>query len=190
MVDIINLSFIKNCKWLVNRKGVMVTFAVCILFMVILQIGMIKIWRYSGEYIIDMKTNYTPDCVYNTLNNFGEYGRGIYSYLNIIDFFFPFIYGLFLCSLIGYIFNMLYPSKNSILKLMFVPFIAGMFDLCENVCIANILHSYPSRIDEIAKLANFFTISKNVFLVISGLIVLFGIITYVRKTTKKISNQS
>jgi hypothetical protein len=160
-------------QYLISRKGIFITFIIFLTVAAILQIGVIKILNHSGEMIIDMRFSYSTTDVRETLESMGEHSRGIYSYLNGIDFIFPFTYMLFLFTAISVYLEKSLARETVVSKLALIPFIAGFFDLCENVCVSKILTDYPTLNDDTVNLSSTLTMAKWIFLSIAiGILVI------------------
>ena len=132
----------------------------------------------GGHGILDMEMGgYSADRAYEILEALGEEGRAFnMKYIVPLDFPFPLSYGLF------YFMTLTLIMKN-IRKRAKRPWIAGsiglaaaLFDWLENIMIINLLRNYPQRLDGVAKIASVLTQLKTLFLIISTLLVIVGLL--------------
>ena len=127
--------------------------------------------------MIDLKLSYSIQDVYGAFNAMGEEGRviNIYSTL-ILDTIYPILY----VSLILGTYMKLF-SKNS--YVLFIPILAGLFDLLENFQSVIMNFNY-SRLDETqVALASMTTSLKWFFVTLMILTLVFGL--YIKKFLRR-----
>lgn len=161
---------------MIQLKQIHRALAFFIIFFIAIGVGGLYVYNITGEQIIDLKFNYSPDEVNETLSDMGEKGRDAYLYVILADLYYPLAYVTFLGLAIGYIMQRVFPPDSMLQKLMFLPLLAGGADIGENMCLAKILYAFPARLDSVALLANYFTVAKNIVLLTTIGIVLIGLI--------------
>ncbi len=169
---------------MIERRQVYIALAFFTVFSIGISTGTLHIYTTTGEQLIDMKFNYTPDEVYETLTGMGEEGRDVYLYVMLADLYYPLAYGALLMLAIGYVIQRVFSPESMLQKLMFLPLIAGSADVGENVCLATILYAFPARVDDVARVANGFTIVKNLALLASIVLAIGGLLYLWRKRKK------
>jgi hypothetical protein len=88
----------------------------------------------------------------------------------------PILYTLIFGLLISWLFQRSFRPGSKLQKLNVVPVGAGVFDVLENVSIVILLLAYPARPTVVAWLATVFTMSKTIFLAVSALLILIGVV--------------
>ncbi len=155
---------------LVNRfatwKSVLlflVLFIVMTALMLGKPLGTAQVNEYSnGAGILDGTWNYTPEKTYDILDRQGELGRRAYSTLATLDFVYIIIYTPFLALSLAFLLQRLLAPASALQKSSLLPFVSGLADLGEGVCIHVMLANYPNRLMSIARLANYFTMIKTI----------------------------
>lgn len=131
--------------------------------------GVAKLKQLTGGIgIIDMEPGYTVDKAYNILESQGAEGRAYYLKRIIpMDFIFPLTYMLFYASALLYLQKLFHPQNTIVQYAVIVPLLAAVCDYSENLAIIRMLLNYPQRLVMTARIANFFTVSKLLFIGIS-----------------------
>ena len=126
----------------------------------------------GGAGIPDVLFSYTASDLYRMLNALSPAGRHAYTNMLIyFDFMFPALYSLALSTSIA----ALYKKSDWSPVLRRIPYFAGLFDWLENICILTALFYFPKTVS-IASFAGYATTAKYSFMVISLLILCFGVL--------------
>ncbi len=111
-----------------------------------------------GGEMIDLKLSYDLVAIQQVMLQYGAHGRAVYALAcPTLDTLFPLLYVTFFAGLL-YRFR---PNEKLWLA-AFVPFVAGIWDLCENAQITAMLLQYPEISVRQVALASFFTSTKHV----------------------------
>lgn len=124
----------------------------------------------------DMSFFYTVEELYDIADSYGVEGRNNYIYMRFtFDLVFPLIYGGFLVSILGWLYDMdrLLTWRD---RVVLLPFGAMIFDYLENVSTSTVMWYYPTRVDFVGFLATVFTPIKWVLLSIAFLLLIPGFI--------------
>lgn len=126
-----------------------------------------------GVTLLDSKVSYTASDAYNVLNSFTEKGRHVIVYAYIMDFIIPVLYSLFFTSLTAYLISKNKFVKESLYLIALVPFIAGIFDYCENSYFLMMINNFSvATVNDLAPFSMLCTQLKAVFTVVSFLIII------------------
>ena len=125
----------------------------------------------NGMGIPDTQMFYTPLQLQNMFRLYGPEGREMYLRLQWIDIVYPLIYSTLLASLLYLVY------KNTRLEnMVFVPFVAALFDYAENVLLRISILSFPNMQEEIVRIAGPVTFIKWLLLFFAFFLLLFGFI--------------
>ncbi len=124
--------------------------------------------RVSGESLFDVRWFYTPAQALEALSKFGEAGRQIYFSFLALDFLFPLIYALALSLLLSKLLRL--AGQERYLPLNLLPLLAAAFDYLENIHVLAMLLLFPSVHPALAMIAATGTLMKQVFLLMSLLL--------------------
>lgn len=130
--------------------------------------------------IIDTWFAYTPDRVYQVLPALGQQGRQLYAITELsLDLAYPLVYNSFLWLAITLVVDKTFHRQSPIQKLALLP--AGVLacDYAENILLAILLWSYPTRHTTLAWAASFFTTAKWVLGALAILSILLGLARYI-----------
>lgn len=125
---------------------------------------------------LDARVFYTPKEAFATVGSYGEARRfwiRIYLTWDIVN---PILYTLTFGLLTSWLFQRGFRSNSRLQKLNIVPVGAGLFDLLENLSIIVLLLAYPAQPTIVAWLSTVSTTSKTVFLTVSTLLILTGVV--------------
>jgi hypothetical protein len=134
---------------------------------------------------LDAQFYYTQEKAFSTVASYGDAGRfwiRIYLTWDIVN---PILYTLAFSLLISWLFQRGFKKGSKLQKLNVLPVGAGLFDLLENICIVTLLIVYPTKPVVVAWLSTVCTMSKMVFLGMSTLLVLIGLIKAAMNRFKK-----
>jgi len=130
--------------------------------------------------IIDTWFAYTPDKVYQLLDALKEQGRGLYAITELsLDLVYPLVYNSFLWLAITLVLNKTFPRQSRIQKLALLPSAVFACDYAENILLASLLWSYPTRHTSLAWAASFFTSAKWALGAMAILSILLGLARYI-----------
>ena len=145
--------FRKYFEFASGTKPLLISFA-GVLLMVLWVFPALPI---HGE-MIDLKLSYDLVAIQQVMLQYGAHGRAVYALAcPTLDTLFPLLYVTFFAGLL-YRFR---PNEKLWLA-AFVPFVAGIWDLCENAQITAMLLQYPEISVRQVALASFFTSTKHV----------------------------
>ncbi len=132
-------------------------------------IGHIK--AVSGGYSIPgLKFYYTAHQLHELFDHYGSIGISDYLKLQWIDMFYPIVYSLLLSSLLFLFFNEPKPKP-----IIYVPFLAAMFDYAENILLHSIAESFPVFNNTLARFAALCTAWKWLLIYLSILFIFYGL---------------
>lgn len=125
----------------------------------------------------DMSFIYTVEELYEIAESYGAVGRNNYIFMRFtFDLVFPLIYGGFLISSIGWLYN-----TDRLLNwrdlVVLLPCGALIFDYLENVSTSIVMWFYPARVDFVGFLATVFTPVKWVLVSLAFLALIPGFIS-------------
>ena len=124
----------------------------------------------------DMSFFYTVEELYDIAESYGAEGRSNYIVMRFtFDLVFPLIYGGFLISSLGWLYN-----TDRLLnwrdRVVLLPFGAVIFDYLENVSTSIVMWFYPARVDFVGFLATVFTPVKWGLLSVAFLVLIPGLV--------------
>lgn len=121
----------------------------------------------NNQPLLDLKPEFSPRGVYERLEDFGNEGRAAYlKLIPTIDLIFP------ICAFIFFLmFGRLAAEKygQPIYSRYYwtLPSIYLLMDFMENAFIVLLLVKYPERLDSIASVLGFISVTKRIFMIIS-----------------------
>lgn len=163
-----------------NLRTLFLLFAFVVLMIIVpdfikTPISPLKFEEYSkGLKMLDMTINYSPEEAYNLIENYGKQAIEYYLYvMEPIDVLIPAIMGLFLCVIYTITLRNMVTNKYITYAYIF-PILGCVFDYMENVGVITMLTNYPSKLVLVARITNFFTMAKSIFVTVSILIACFS----------------
>ncbi len=130
---------------------------------------------------------YSTADLYAMAEAYGPEGRAYYIYQRFtFDLIWPLVYLLFFLALITLLYRHL-PSTSSWRLVILLPFAGVLFDLLENSGAAYVMYIYPQTAPLIAPLVPLFTFFKWLFIGLSSMAILAGVVNLL---LKKISTKS
>jgi hypothetical protein len=116
---------------------------------------------YPKFQTLDTLLSYSPKRAYELISSYGEQGRQYYAVIEAtLDVLYPLITALMFSLLILYTFKRGFPNNNWVSYLSLAPYAILLADYLENVCVVTMLLGYPRELVSVAKISNFFTITK------------------------------
>ncbi|RED47001.1 hypothetical protein DFQ10_101780 [Winogradskyella eximia] len=144
----------------------------------------------NGIKLLDMMpTGYDLNYVSELFNSLGENGRLTYLTNQIpVDMFYPLLFGLSYCLLLGYFLKKLNKLNSPYIYLCVIPIIAGIADYLENIGIITMLKNYPELNETAVYTTNIFSVIKSIstsifFIALIVILVTLGIKILNRKKT-------
>ena len=115
----------------------------------------------GGVRILDMRLSYGPEEANELFEELGAEGRRAYLMLHLIpDMLFPISYALAFAFTSAWFLVRLLPVDHPLQWLSLTPLISGMADILENLSLAVVNASYPTRIDWLTDIASVLTMVK------------------------------
>lgn len=183
MLDRLQRTIQKHANW---RTALVLLVALAALSMLLnvtnAPIGLRSLTAHSGGLVIvDMRADYTPEDVYELLEALGPQGRRLYATMHLTaDAVFPVVYSSFFALITAWLLRSLAGADRPVQRLILLPYVAGLSDLSENVCVLVMNAAFPQRIDALAWVARVLTTIKFgllpvglVTIVVSGAILLW-----------------
>ncbi|CAG0957103.1 hypothetical protein ANAEL_00407 [Anaerolineales bacterium] len=116
---------------------------------------------YPKFQTLDTLYSYTPEKARELISSYGEQGRQSYLLTEVtLDLVYPFITALLFCLLILYTFKRAFPNNRRIWNLSLSSYLVMLADYLENACVVTMLLGYPREFTAIARISNFFTVTK------------------------------
>ena len=125
--------------------------------------------------------------VYQYVDNIGEGGRKVllemYQFQDLI---FPLAYGSFLFLLIAWLHKKCFPGSKKTWILCLIPLLMVVFDYIENFSMVALIQAYPDQLPGIAGRLFWFSVTKWVLGLISGIVVVSTLcILVIKKITRQ-----
>ncbi len=139
----------------------------------------------EGPPVLDLHFGFSAEQAYDTLEAFGEKGRGVYlEMLLVADTIYPLIYGLFLIFLASFFLKRTLKPDHPFRFINLLAVDAAIFDFLENAGIAYMIHQFPLRADFVAGLTSVFNIFKWVMIGLAMVLVLVSMVIFFIFTAK------
>lgn len=172
---------------LATAKNVTRSFIAALLFMVVMNLTATEFYRFThrvgildtggGANLLDNHTRgYSPDSAYQMIAAYGSQGIRYHLMLSTADIFFPPTLTWFLLLAIAYFYMPYFISHPPTRWLTLVPLIYLASDYLENVGITTMLLSFPAKIPDMARLANFMFMAKNISSTVAILEIVLGLV--------------
>ena len=129
----------------------------------------------------DVNLSFSPDLIYIFLTNIGVEGRYAFRVMHLtVDLTFPFVYSLFFYQLIRFLLDKL---KTNMKWLPFIPLLAGVFDIAENIILNYLTRAYPTYYPNLAFIVELLTMIKFALIAISFITALYLTLKLFQKST-------
>ncbi|MEO5660661.1 MAG: hypothetical protein ABIQ90_12845 [Polaromonas sp.] len=139
--------------------------------------GLIKIKPHAqGSNILDVELFYSAEQAYQRLALFGAPGRAVYYHILMGDLIYPALLGGLLSVSITWLFRRLNFSGAYWPCLGLLPLVNMAFDYTEDALLLTLLANYPAQLPWIATAAGLATLSKNIFGMLSFLVLGLGLL--------------
>ena len=183
------IAFIQNVA---TGKTVLVFFVpAMVLYSVMLLYTIPQVGKYSpGMKLFDLSpSGYSFVYALELLHALGAKGRDLYLYQQLpLDFIYPGLFAVSCCLLLSWLFAKSLNANSKMFYLCFVPLVAGLFDYLENILIVRMLTSYPNVAELHVSIASILTILKSGFTTAFFLLLLVGIILFLKRKWTDNSN--
>jgi len=175
----------------IEGKRVLILFIVTnIIYIFMLAVTIPKVMSFSnGMKLPDMlPMGYDPAYVNELLGALGAEGRNAYLFSQIpVDMVYPFLFGVSWCLVLAWSLDKLGKLNGSMIYLVLLPLLAGLFDYLENIGMIVILNRYPYNPDYLTQTTSVFTILKSLlstfyFITLIAVVVAFVIKKIPKKT--------
>jgi len=136
------------------KKAIIVCLILILIVEVFFTINMNALKEVSGHGILD-STIQNSQGYYDIISSYGDEGFRVYKNIRRVDMVFPLIYGLLLILLL----------KQVGFKYYWLPLVASLFDISENLLIGRMLNAYPDQLDVGLLLSSLIFIKFSIILV-------------------------
>jgi hypothetical protein len=135
--------------------------------------------HFGGMSPLDFHTSYNASEAYSVLASYGDTGRGWHAVVDVIDFLYIGSYALFFGMLMAYLITKAGYAQSKLSFVVVFPFLMGLVDALENVCILTVLFFYPTQLLAIADSAGLLTQVKFIMAsvnlgLVATLLIIFG----------------
>jgi hypothetical protein len=121
---------------------------------------------------LDGRRWYSPAEARDFLQNIGERGRRLYAVTELtLDLLFPIIYGALFSILLIHVY-----ARGTAKNLLLVPLMTVVADVAENLTTAYLALQFDGQESSLARVAATFTMVKSVLLLLSLILILFGVV--------------
>jgi len=158
-----------------NKRVFAVSTLLFIITIVILPSLQDTMMEDGGSESPDLSLYYSTEDIYRMAENYGAEGRSDYIRMRFtFDLVFPLIYGGFLFSGIGWLFN---PENQETgkWKINRLPLFGVLFDYLENIATSIVMWRYPERTPILDTAATVFTPIKWIIIGICFILILVGL---------------
>ena len=159
-----------------NKRVFVVSTLIFIITIAILPYLQDTMMEDGGSESPDLSFYYSTEDLYRMAENYGDEGRLDYIRMRFtFDLVFPLIYGGFLFSGIGWLFDP-ESQESRRWKMKRLPLFGVLFDYFENVATSIVMWRYPERTPILDTAATVFTPVKWIIISICFIIILIGLI--------------
>ena len=123
----------------------------------------------GGEGIPDATMFYTYQQLQHMFQQYGPAGRQMYLQLQWVDMVYPLVYSTLLASLLFLVYR-----KTRLIVMVYVPFIAALFDYAENILLRISVLSFPDMHKWLVQIAGPVTFIKWFLLFFAFFLLVFG----------------
>jgi hypothetical protein len=135
----------------------------------------------------DTTLMYTREELYSLAEAYGSEGRRAYVRARYtFDIAFPFVYGFFLVTAIGWLLAKVTGAGNRLRMINLIPILGVLFDFLENLSTSIVMLRYPQETDLVAALAPILSLVKWIFVygsfAVLGVLVLIWVVRRITGT--------
>lgn len=171
-------------KWAETRRVLSLFLLTMCVFLIMLFYSIPAVERFvPGKQLFDLSpSGYSYDFARTLLEALGAEGRAVYLELQLpLDFIYPGLFAISYSLLLVWVFKKGFPAHSKIFYLSLVPVAGGFFDYLENICIFNMLKTYPDISQSLVSLSSIFTILKSGFSTAFFILFFIGVYSAVMK---------
>jgi len=139
----------------------------------------------GGVGPVDMTFYYTPDHVYQVMEQMGQAGRQAYGRFVLLDLVYIPIYAAFLAVGLNLFMRELGLVERRLYAWRMLPVYAGIADGGEQASLFAILGNYPERLDGVVEFMNLFTMAKLALFSLAVLLLVALVVGWIRKRVKR-----
>lgn len=157
--------------WFFKVANIRLVVGMCLIYLIFPLYLLPNIINTGNVGPLDLLFWYNHDTLYHMLTRYGEVLRSRYIIgLLTVDLAYPIYYGTLLTMILALIIKKL--SVPFPQKIIFVPYIAVLFDLTENSILIFLLSTYPTKHNVMADIAGYVTATKwCAFVIISSVLI-------------------
>ncbi|GAC20753.1 hypothetical protein [Paraglaciecola arctica] len=145
--------------WFFRVTNIRLIIVMCVIYLIFPLYLLPNIINTGSIGPLDLLFWYNHDTLYQTLTSYGETIRGRYIIgLLTADLAYPIYYGTLLALIIALVIKKLAIPFSR--KIIFIPYVAVLFDLTENSLLMFLLSTYPNIHLKTADLAGYVTATK------------------------------
>jgi hypothetical protein len=137
--------------------------------------------RSGGNSVLDLQHYFTAERAYALLDSYGEEGRRIYAYAELVDLVYPLAYATMFALVIAFTWKRILPPGSRLLRLCVLPVAAACVDYLENIGIFTLLATYPARLYGVATATGVFNACKWALAVCSIALAAAGVLGWIAK---------
>jgi len=160
-------------KW-ANWKSILALFILQNLFVLVILPGASPS-NLSDQPSLDMHFSYTPQRAYQVISAHSSEALQAMAITRLtLDIVYPLVYGLLISFLLIVTFRRAFPKNKFTDLVVFIPWGGVLFDYLENISLATMYLSYPTKLIPLAWMATIFTAIKWTLIGIGFALVLIG----------------
>jgi hypothetical protein len=125
----------------------------------------------GGRGLPDSEIYYTYHQLFQVFDAYGETGRAMYLQIQLIDMVYPVVYSLLLAGILMALYK-----RSRFEHVVFIPFMAALFDYVENILLRTSVQAFPAMNDAVVQIAAMATLLKWSLLVLSLLLMIPGVV--------------
>jgi hypothetical protein len=180
-------------KWASGKLVLGLFMATMAVYLTMLLYTLPAVERFVPEKaLFDLSpAGYTYEYAVSLLEVLGPEGRSMYLYRQLpLDFIYPGLFAISYSLLLTWVFGKGFAYDSKIFYLSVIPFFGGLFDYLENICIIQIIKSYPTVPHGMVNVSSTFTILKSAFTTAFFFLLLVGIIKVIKVRVSNVNSQS
>ncbi len=145
----------------------------------------------QGKALFDLSpAGYSYEDAVLLLDVLGHEGRRMYLYRQLpMDFVYPGLFAISYSLLLTWVLIKGNASDSKIFYFAVIPFFGGLFDYLENICIIQMITSYPTVPHGLVNISSTFTILKSGFTTAFFVLLLLGIVRVIKKRVTNVDSQ-
>lgn len=180
-------------KWASGKLVLGLFIATMAVYLTMLLYTLPAVERFAPEKaLFDLSpAGYSYEYAVSLLEVLGPEGRSMYLYRQLpMDFVYPGLFAISYSLLLTWVFIKGYASDSKLFYFTVIPFFGGLFDYLENICIIQMIKSYPTVPHGLVNVSSTFTIFKSGFTTAFFVLLLVGIIRVIKIRATNVTSQS